>query len=450
MPSFFKLVWAVMVGVLLLNLAVLGIVWAKWGQDPKIEKESLLFQTISGPILEYPIGGFTSGILATSDPTLHSILENLSKATRDDRITGVVLRLGHPGAGYAMLEEIRAELLRVREAGKTVWAWSDNFNMKDLYLASACDSFFVHPGSYVALHGMYGERFYLAGMMEKLGIEPEIHRIESYKSAAEMMTRSDMSPEAREMSEWIMNDIYPRIMWETAEGMGVDVGVLEGVMEKVIPMPDELEELGLVSGVRYWDEMKDALPRPDGKEEPRLLSASTYDGVSPEDVGQKGKKKIAVVHAQGIIGGSESGRDPFLGVMMGQQSVRRDLKKALDDDDVVGVVFRVDSQGGETLTSERIGRMVELVDKEKPVVISMVDVAASGGYTISYRGRTLLANTNTITGSIGSITGKMNVAGFYNKLGITFDGVGIGANADFYSGTRNWTFGASMSKVRSN
>lgn len=346
MPSFFRHVWAVMVGVLLLNLVGLGIVWLKWGQDPKIEKESILYQPIGGAILEYPMGGFTSGIFASEEPTLHSILGNLSKVARDDRITGVVLVLNRPGAGYAKLEEIRAELQRVREAGKTVWAWSADFGLKDLYLASACDSFFVHPGSYVALSGLYSERFYLAGMFEKLGIEPELHRIESYKSAAEMVTQSGMSPEAREMSEWILNDIYPRVMWETAEGFGIDVAVLEGALVKVIPMTDELEELGIVSGSRYWDEMKNALPRPGGKEEPRLLSASTYAGVSPEDVGMKGKKKIAVIHAQGLIGGVESGRDPLLGMMMGYASVRRDLKKALDDEDVVGVVFRVDSGGG--------------------------------------------------------------------------------------------------------
>jgi len=139
MPSFFRLVWAVMIGVLLLSVGLLGIAYVKWGRGPSVEKHSVLYQPVAGTILEYPVEGFTSGLFASDKPTLHSILENLTKAAVDDRVDGVLLVLNHPGAGYAMLEEIRSGIRKVRDAGKPVWAWSDNFAFKDLYVAAACD-----------------------------------------------------------------------------------------------------------------------------------------------------------------------------------------------------------------------------------------------------------------------------------------------------------------------
>ena len=439
MRSFLRLVAAVAVAFLALALLALGIVYLKWGRGPDIEKNSILVQSLSGPMPEYPHGGFTSGLFAPSAPTLHGVLGNLAKATVDDRVTGVLLVLQSSASGLAALEELRGAIAQVREAGKPVWAWSAQVGMRDLYLASACDSFFVQPGAYIEAPGMYSERFYVAEMLGKLGIEPNITRIESYKSAAELVLRTEMSPEAREMVGWILDDLYPRILAETSEGFDVPVSVLERAMAQVTLQAEELADLGLAHGLRYWDEMKEALPRPKGKDDPRLLQGGDYAEIDPADVGLEGKKTIAVVHAQGMIAGAKSGRDPFLGTIMGWHSVNQDLQRALDDEDVAAVVFRIDSSGGEALTSERIARMVEVVDAEKPVVVSMADVAASGGYHIAYVARHLVADANTITGSIGSITGKMNMRGLYNRLGITKDGLGRGPHPDFYSDYRNWT-----------
>jgi len=439
MREFLRLVFALALAMILVVLAVGGIAYWEWGRGPEIKKETILVQSMVGPIPEYPPGGFTSGLFASDQTTLHTVLGNLEKAAVDDRIAGVLVLLGSPGTGYASLEEIRAALERVRAAGKPVYAWADHVNLKDLYVAAACDSFFLDPITYVELAGMYAERMYLADMFRKLGVEPNLTRIESYKSAAEMVIRTDMSPQTREMVGWILGDLYPHVMAGTAEGLGVGEDVLLAAMELVQMPADDLAELGLADRVLHWDEMKDALPRPKGKERPRLVHGEEYQEVDPGDVGLGGKKKIAVVHAQGLIAGSQSGQDPFLGQVMGYQSVNADLQSALDDEDVVAVVFRIDSGGGETLVGNRIGRMVEVVDETKPVVVSMADVAASGGYEIAYRARRLFADGNTITGSIGSITGKINLRGFYNKLGITKDGMGMGPHAGFYTDYRNWT-----------
>lgn len=444
MHSFLRVVAAVAAGILLVTALLLGAVYLRWGRPPSVPGGSILEQPVSGPIPEYPPNGAVSGLFAYSGPTLHSILGNLRNAAADDRIRGVLLVLDHPGDGFAALEEIRTAVQAVRGAGKPVWAWSDNLGFKDLYLASACDSFFVHPAAYVDLGGMYAGSLHVAEALRKLGIRPQVSRIESYKSAAEMVTRSDLSPQAKEMLAWIQEDIFPRVLEATAVGLGVDRETLLAAMTEAVPLPGVLLEQGIADGVRYRDEMDGALaPKPG--ERPRLVAAADYRRIGPPG-GRKGKK-IAVVHAQGLITGEESGRDPFLGPVMGYRSVVADLRRALRDKDVIGVVFRVDSRGGESITSDRIGRMVEVVDRKKPVVVSMVDVAASGGYTVSYRARTLLAGANTITGSIGIITGKFVLTDFYAKLGITVDGVGTGPNPDFYSPFRDWS-PEEMGKVR--
>lgn len=444
MHSYLRTVAAVVVGILLSVALVLGVVYLRWGRPPAVHRGSILEQPVSGAIPEYPPGGYTSGLFAFSGPSLHTILRNLRNAAADDRIRGVLLVLDHPGDGYAALDEIRTALAGVRAAGKPVWAWSDNLGFKDLYLASACDSFFVHPAAYVDLGGMFAGSIHVAAALEKLGIQPQVSRIESYKSAAEMVTRTDLSPQAKEMLAWIEGDIFPRVVDATAGGLGVDRETLLGAMTEAVPLPGVLVEEGIADGVRYRDEMDAALSPEPGKR-PRLVPAADYRGIDPPG-GKKGKT-IAVVHAQGLITGEESGWDPFLGPVMGYRSVVDDLRRALLDKDVVGVIFRVDSRGGESITSDRIGRMVEVVNREKPVVVSMVDVAASGGYTISYRARALIAGPNTLTGSIGIITGKFVLTDFYAKLGITVDGVGTGPNPDFYSPYRAWT-PEEMGKVR--
>lgn len=439
MPSYFKLVSAVVVGISLFFVIVGGVLYLSWGGDPKVEKGSILHEHIAQGLLEYPAGGYTSGLIVSGQPSLHSILDNLNKAATDDRIRGVLLTFSQTHAGFGMLDEIRAGIAKVRKAGKPVWAWSDDFSLRELYVAAACDSFLIHPVGYVYLGGIHADHEYLTGTLNKLGIQAQVDKIERYKSAAEMVTRTDMSPEAREMTGWLLSDVYPRVLEGIAEGFGLERRDVEAALTHTIPLAQDVVDMGLASGIRYWDEMTQALPRPGGKDDAVFIEGADYAQVPAVKVGLKGKKKIAVVHAQGLIAGNTSGLDPVFGMRMGHESVNRDLRRALKDKDVAAVVFRVDSRGGSSLTSDRISRMVEVVDRKKPVVVSMVDVAASGGYTISYRARKIVAGPNTITGSIGSITGKFVLKDLYNKLGVTRDGVGIGPRSDFFSDYRPWT-----------
>ncbi len=449
MKQFLARVAAGLVSLAVFVLILLGAVYLKVGRGPEVKGDSILQLSVGGPILEYPVGGVTGGLLSPAGHTLQGYLTNLDKAAVDDRIKGVLITLESPGTGYAALGELRDKIAQVRAAGKPVWAWADMVDLKSLYVASACDSFYVQPAAFIEVTGMWAGMPHIKSALDKLGIQPQIHRIKDYKSAAELATRTDMSPQTREMELWILNDIYPHVIGDIAAGFGTDTTAVTTAMQETQLLPDRLVELGLADGSRYWDEMKGALPRPRGKEEPRLLAGADYRQVKPASVGLKGGKTIAVVHAQGLIGGTRSGENPLLGPTMGHESVNRDLRRAMEDDDVAAVVFRIDSGGGSSLTSDRISRMVAVVNARKPVVVSMVDVAASGGYAIAYPARTLIADGNTITGSIGSITGKLVTRDFQEKLGVTRDGVGVGPEPDFNSSWRPWT-PAEYEKVEKN
>ena len=274
-------------------------------------------------------------------------------------------------------------------------------------------------------------------MLEKLHINPNLHQIKDYKSAAEMVVRKDMSPSSRENKDWMLAEYWDLYCAALEEDRGFTEEKITKAMEKALFPIEDAVEWGFVDGAVYWDELADMLKG--DEEELKTVGQSAYAKVEPKELGLGGKKKIAVVHAQGMIGGRKSRIDPMFGLMMGHESINAQLRKARKDKDVVAVIFRVNSGGGESLASDMMGHEVAITAKEKPVIVSMVDVAASGGYMISYRATKMMADEMCVTGSIGSINMKFNVNGFYEMFGITHDYASMGPNALFYSPFRDFT-----------
>jgi protease-4 len=360
-------------------------------------------------------------------------------AIHDDRIDGVVLQLSASNdAGRGKLEEIRRGIARVREAGKPVLAFADNIDLDVFFTAAACDSFFCPPPAYIVVTGLDTSHPHVKRALAKLGIEPHVSAIKDYKSAAQVITRDDLTPEARANKEWILDEFMDLYVEGLAEGRGIDAGGLQVIMEKVEFLSREALNLGMVDGVMYWDELAERFQQ-EGDDSPRIVAGSRYAKEDPEDLDLGGDKKIAVIHAQGNIGGRTNGINPLMGMMMGHETINTELKRALEDEDVAAIVLRIDSGGGESLASDLMGHMVEQVGKVKPVVVSMVDVAASGGYSMAYRANWLMADNMTITGSIGSITAKFDMTGLFDKLGINFSHVTNGPNARYYGADRGFT-----------
>ncbi len=439
MKSFFRTFFASLLAIIVILLIVIGGVALKSSQKSDIKDDSYLVIDLYGEVSEYdPPASFTS-VMGEGPETLQRILTNLKMVQADERIDGVILKMsGNNTAGYAKLEEMRRAVNRVRKAGKKVYGYSDSMNRKTYYLASACDSIFMPPTAYFNFVGFASVSTHIKNTLDKLGIKPNLHRIRDYKSAAEMLIRTDMSAEARENDEWMLREQWEIFTAAMKKDRGLDEDKVKDIMEMAVFSSAEAMEFGLIDGIRYWDQLEEGVKQQD-QDELRTVSQSRYSKEDPDDLGLGGDKKIAVIHAQGMIAGRKNRTDPLMGAVMGHESIRKEIKRAREDDDVAAIVFRVDSGGGEALASDLMGHEVEITTREKPVVVSMVDVAASGGYHISYRADRIVADSLTVTGSIGSINMKFNMKELYNKMGITHDWVARGPRAMMYSSFRDFS-----------
>jgi protease IV len=436
MKSFLKTLFTVILAnVLVVALALVVIIGSVTGLVKKpveVKKGSVLVQVIDGEMPESELsGGFSfpgGGVLSHA-----AVMENLEKARFDKRIKAVVLKIGSPAIGLAKADELRERIRLVRAAGKPVWGYAEFLGRGTLYLGSACDSLFLMKYGYAALHGLAGERQFFAGTLEKLGIRQNIHRIEGYKSAAEMLQRKEMSPTARANANWMLDVFYPTYLQTVEEGRHLPAGTIEGqVFAAGAISPERLQELKVVDRLVYWDEVERGLLKVQGVKEaknkdkkapprPREINGQDYARVTRAEAGIKGKKTIAIVHATGMIQGEESGMSFPFGATMGAATIEEAFRAAAADKDVAAIIYRVDSGGGDALISWRIQRAALEAGQRKPMVVSMGDVAASGGYLICYPSGPMLAGKMSVVGSIGSISGKMNMRGLYDKIGMTKD-----------------------------
>jgi len=432
-----------LLAILFLVLIVGGGLAIKTGGSPEVDKGDWLVIDLYGDLPEYaPPADPMSKIMGKGGQTLTGILDNLEKARHDERIAGVLFKIGPNGAGWASVEEIRGALFDLRATGKPAYAWSDNLGLKGLFLAGACDSVFMPPAADMSITGIQINSTHVRRTLEKLGIEPNIHKIKDYKSAAEVVTREDLSEAARENDLWIMEE-FRRLLREAMErDRGITAETLNDIMERAVFLSEDAAEAGLLDGLLYYDELEELLATRYGEDDDGHLptvASGEYAGVERKKLDLEGDETIAVVHAQGSIGGRKSRVDPLLGVLMGHESVVAQLRKAREDEDVAAIVFRVDSGGGDALTSDLIAHEVANCAAAKPTICSMVDVAASGGYHIAYVASKVVADAFTVTGSIGSISGKFNIRAFHEKLGITHDSIEMGPNANFWSGYENFS-----------
>ena len=427
-------------GILLLVVVAAGVGGLVASRDTKIRDHSWLLVDLQEELPEYdPPGGVLSAVTGGDVETLQRVLDNLGKARVDERIDGVILRVSAGGAGgRAKIQEIRGAIARLREADKKVLCWSSSFDSPTYLLLAACSEVLAPQSASIQFTGFAGGGMHVKRSLDKLGIRPNIHKLREYKSAAELVTRDDMSPEARENVEWMLDEMWHMFVDALEHDRGLDEPKIEALMQHAYFTAEEAREGGLVDRILYWDELEHELLR-DEEHELRSVSQARYARVAPKKLGLAGDKTIAVGHAQGLIFGRENGVSPLWGMTMGHETIGAELRRARLDDDVAAVVFRVDSRGGDALASDLISREVDILRGVKPVVVSMVDVAASGGYDIAYRGSKIVADPMTVTGSIGSITGKFNLAGLHDKLGITYDYATRGPMALINSELRDYT-----------
>ena len=442
--SFFTRLWQ----SVLLSLVTLVVVFALIGggaylalnKSAKIEDGSWLVLDLYGEIHEYdPPGGPVDQVIGGGGLTLQDLLDNLGKAAIDDRIAGVIFQISSSNnAGFAKLYELRKAVDKVQAAGKPVYAWADALDGRNLYLAAGCDEVLMPTGGYMGFKGWHYQRIYVRSMLDKLGIKPHLHKIKDYTAATEMIRDKERSDYARANMQWILDGFWEEIVGTLAAERGFSEEKILELMEYADYTPTEAVAAGLIDETIYMQDLQERLMGEDD-EHLKTVSHGAYAEVTWKDAGRKEGDLVAVVHAQGNIGGRENRVDPMMGIMMGHESIVRELQRCRFDDDVKAVVFRVDSGGGESLASDLMAHEVDLLSRVKPVVVSMVDVAASGGYYIAYKGTKMMAVPTTITGSIGSINGWFNMKGFYDKIGLNKDSLSRGPMAELGTDMRDPT-----------
>lgn len=446
MLSFIRTFFAVLfaIGFLFMVPVVLAILMFVFG-DTGPRSNSWLTIRLEGSLLEHYAPVSLRNVLEDHPPTLMEITENLEKAAVDDRIPGVLLRLNWFSAGTGKLDEIREGIRRVQEAGKPVYAHGTILRDADIYLGSECDSLFVSPKGLAFFLGRGVMIEHLKGTLDKLEVEPNLHRIDEYKSAAELFTVKESSAETIENIRWVIDDLRAATDGVLRENLDLAQDDLDRAREHAIFSADDLVETGLADGALYWDQLVDRLRGP--RDELLTVSSADYAQVGRGHVGLGGKKKFAVVHAQGFVASGGGDRfDAVLGLTMGTDRVIEDLERTRKDDKIDAIILRWDTGGGATDGAERIARAVELARREKPVVVSIADVGASGGYMMSSPANSIVCAANGITGSIGSITGKFNMRGLWEKLGLTFDEVSFAPNAFLLSELHGYT-GAQRDRI---
>ena len=384
---------------------------------------------LSGAVEEVAPPDLLSALLVRARPmTTTDIWMNLRKAAVDDRVRAVLLRLNLLQCDWAKASEIRDAVLEFRRSGKKAYAYIEeapDFDM-EYYVATACDRIVLHPLGWLGVNGIGGYVPFFKGALDKLGVRAEFEHVEEYKTAYNVFTEKGFTPPHREEMVSLYSDIFGQYVRDAAKARGKTEAEFRALLDRGFFQGEEAREAGLVDDCLYEDELQGLL-RAGGTDLGRLRF-DEYTRVKPASVGLETGRRVALVYAVGTIMTGES-----VAPLMGGSTVARWLRAAREDRSIAAIVLRVDSPGGSSVGSDVIWREVALAKKVKPVVVSMSDVAGSGGYWISMAATRIVAQPQTLTGSIGVLAGKFSLAGLLDKLGITAEKLAFGEKADIFS-----------------
>lgn len=425
------------IGVVLVALLVRGLA------KPKLPSDIVVAVNLAGPIAEVTAEDPFAEVFGEKLLSLRDIRTALVRAAEDDRVSGVRIHIGGIGAGLAQIQEIRDLIGEVRAAGKWTSAYLETAGEftpgnSVYYLASACDEISLHPGGDVNLIGYSVRSPFIRGTFDKLGIRPEFPGRGDYKTARFMYTERDFTPHAREMIEWLVGSIFDQLVEGVAQSRGMESEQIRNLVDQGPFLGEETVEAGLVDHREDWTTFTERMTE----------KADSAEVVGFRQYLERGKgstrgTKIAVVTAVGGIMRGESRRqfNPIMGMsdVMGSNTIAGAFRAIRKMKDIDAVVFRIDSPGGSALASEIIREEMARTAEEIPVVVSMGNVAGSGGYWITCGAQKIVADPGTITGSIGVLTGHLNMESFYaDKLGITYGKADFGANANIYGELEDW------------
>jgi protease-4 len=379
-------------------------------------------------------------------PRLADVLDGLRRARADDKVRALVVKIGGRPIGVARVQELRSAIAAFRRSGKATVAWAETYGEfgpgnAAYYLATAFERIWLQPSGDVGLTGLSLEQWFLRGTMDKLGLEYEVSKRHEYKNAADRLTEQGFTGPAREALEQLASSLTGQITEAVAERLAISPAQARMLIDNGPYIAEEAVELRLVDALGYRDEVYDDVRKSAGPDA-HLLYLARYQrsralAERARKLPERGADMIALIYAAGPIRRGRSGRGPMSGGAMGSDTVSAALRTAATDRRVRAIVLRVNSPGGSYVASDTIWReVVRARQAGTPIVVSMGDVAASGGYYISMAADAIVAQPGTITGSIGVLSGKPVTSSLLERVGITTDSVTVGAHADMFSTTR--------------
>lgn len=432
-------------------LAVMGafllflLIWGLSDTTPSVQNNSTLVISLSGDIPEYQAeDGFP--IKFDGGYSIKSILDNIEKAKVDKRIKGILLRINDNYMGWAKIDEVKLKLEDFKTSGKYVIAYLGSFvSESEYFLALSADSIYAVPGSFMEMNGLVIETVHLPGMFEKLGITIDYYAYGKYKSRSgeEIGRRKHTAPVLKmlnDLVEWEYNHLVKGI----SERLEISEDEVKDTIDRGYLTADKFLEIRWINGILYEDELLDKLKALNDIKMSRKLnqiSSTTYNRITLESLGlNKGKNRIALIYSQGIIQEGDGDFSPLtLEMSAGTGPIIKAIQRAAKNSSAKAIVFRVDSPGGSGLGCDLIWREILKAKEKKPVIVSMSDYAASGGYWISMGATAIVAQPSTLTGSIGIWGIFPNISGLYNKLGLTEENVKRGKYADMLLGVRKFS-----------
>ncbi len=396
--------------------------WYLRQRAPEVEPNSTLVVEIEGDLPEQAPSDLPGQLLGEPGQlTLLSVVRNIEKAALDRRITAILLKPRDLEMGWGKLQQLRDALDDFQKHGKKLTAVLDVAGSREYYLASVAKEVTLSPAGVLDLKGMRAEVMFFKDGLAKLGVQADLEQIGAYKNFADQFKDNHMSDAFREATTSMLDSIYGNFIQALGTARGKTPEEMRTLIEETGPFePERAVAAGLVDDLRYEDEVLDRLQQESGDPALHKVSLEDYERVPGSSVGLDKGDRIALVYAVGDITAGEAGFDPTLsGETMGSKTMADILDTVAKDDSIKGVLVRIDSPGGDAFASDDIWRHMNRLHDKKPMVFSMSDTAASGGYYIAMTGDPIVAEPGTLTGSIGIVYGKLNLKGLYDKLGIS-------------------------------
>jgi len=420
-----------------ISIVGFAILYFMFGREPAVPSNATLVLRVGGDLSEVAPADVVGYLRGVRTPTVRSVVDNLRKAKADGRVRAVMLKpTGFESPFWGKVQEIRDAVIDFKKSGKPVYAYLEYGGDREYYLATAADKVYLMPASPLNLTGVATYELFLRGTLDKIGAYPDLHHIGDYKTAVNTFTEKGYTPAHKEMDQSLNRDLYEQIVRGIADGRKKNEADIRHLFDDGPFLPEDALRAGLIDDVAYEDQVDEKLR---AGEQRRQIDSDDYTRVSLSSLGLNRGPRIAVIYAAGAITGGRSGFDPLNGGVVGSDTLIEYIRQARRDSSVRGIVLRIDSPGGSATASDAIWRELTIAKNERsdrPLVASMSDLAASGGYYIAMPAQVIVAQPSTLTGSIGIFGGKVVTGGVYDKLGARIESTSIGRNAEINSPAR--------------